>query len=1277
MESGALVDSRFEVQCLVGEGGMAKVYRAREVATGRLVALKILREPKAGRVARFAREGAVLSRMEHPHIVRYLAQGNSSGSAWLAMEWLEGESLETRLRRGPLSIADSIALVRGAAEALAFAHDRGVLHRDIKPGNLFLPGGRCEDVKVLDFGIARVEDATITRTGAMIGTPAYVSPEQARAAELDARSDLFSLGCVFYECLTGRRAFDGPNPVAVLTKVLFHRPSAPRVLEARIPAALSDLVEHLMEKNASARPGSADEMVALLDHIPGAEGGGREQHGALTHRELKLLTVVLAAGAANQSQASWLQGFEERSQAKAEWLADGSLAVVFSGQRSATDQAMLAARCALEIRRGLESGTISVATGRGTLQGALPTGEVIDRAASLLRTVSDEESGEASSIVIDEVTLALLDTRFDVVRDERGAVLCGERAHAEPSRNLFGKPSPYVGRERELAGLQGIFSECISEPAPRAALVSGPPGYGKSRLRKEFLNGLGIVSPRATVYLARGDPMSAGSPFQMISQLVAQAAGIRPDDSPELRRSRLRERLGSQLAPADSTRVVEFLGELVGAAFPEETSVQLRSARQDRMLMADQLLRAFEDWAVSESSTGPVILVLEDLHWGDVPSVRFIDSALRAAEDRPLFVLALARPEIRELWPSLWSERGLQEIRLGKLSRRAGERLVRAVVREDLAPAELEGLVEAADGNVFFLEELIRAEAAGSTDKRPPSVLAMVTMRLEALEPFSRRLVRCASLFGERFSLAGVLAVIGVEHAERVRAALVDLVDQEIVTGRGDRSAGAEPSYAFRHALLRDAAYAMLPDPDRALGHRLVGQWLAGNVDADALAVAEHFEKGGAPERAVDWYHRAALGALHGNDLPGAVARVDRAVACGASGDTLVSLHLIAAEAHNWESRFAEARAPALKAYGAAPPGSPARDEAMTNLAIQSTHVGDLAMVVKLARELLASTEPQSAVSRGKTCSWVTLNLLTSGERELALRIVPLLEACTKSAGGDLPLLEGFVETAKSLLAQFDGDVVSSVSHLERAAGAFERVADLRNAFDCKGNLALRALFLGDAAAAERWGREVIAAGERLELRNLVSNGQYTLAMALAMQGSLDEAIALEREALAFYVASGSRMMSATAYGYLATILLQSGDPIGAEHEALAAVASASGNPQLEAGANAVLAQTLLAQGRMEEALQPSRSAHRALDDLGSLEEREILVRLVYAEALAATGDTQSARRTLAAARERVLEFASRIPDVEMRERFLGAVPENARVLQLASEWIGTPIRSE
>jgi len=259
-----VVAARFELDSLVGTGGMARVYRAREIATGRLVAVKVLHEARTGRLARFEREGAVLARMQHPHIVRYLAHGRGPEASWLAMEWLDGEALETRLRRGALSVAESIALGRGVAEALAFAHDRGVLHRDIKPGNLFLPGGRCNDVKVLDFGIARVPDATMTRTGVMVGTPAYVSPEQARAAAVDARSDLFSLGCVLYECLTGRRAFSGPNPVAVLAKVLFHHPPRARSLEAGIPLPLSELVEQMMAKEPDARSASASAVAAAI-----------------------------------------------------------------------------------------------------------------------------------------------------------------------------------------------------------------------------------------------------------------------------------------------------------------------------------------------------------------------------------------------------------------------------------------------------------------------------------------------------------------------------------------------------------------------------------------------------------------------------------------------------------------------------------------------------------------------------------------------------------------------------------------------------------------------------------------------------------------------------------------------------------------------------------------------------------------------------------------------------------------------------------------------------
>ena len=167
----------------------------------------------------------------------------------------------------------------------------------------------------------------------------------------------------------------------------------------------------------------------------------------------------------------------------------------------------------------------------------------------------------------------------------------------------------------------------------------------------------------------------------------------------------------------------------------------------------------------------------------------------------------------------------------------------------------------------------------------------------------------------------------------------------------------------------------------------------------------------------------------------------------------------------------------------------------------------------------------------------------------------------------------------------------------------------------------------------------------------------------------------MERQGLAFFRTSGSRMMSAASHGSLATILLLRGDLAGAEHEAQAAVEDATGNRQIEASNQGILAHVLLARGRSADALVSSRSAHAILDELGAVEEREMLIRLVHAEALAANGEQEPARAILAAARERLLTLASRIGDLDMRRRFLGNVPENVRTLQLASQWLG-PERS-
>ena len=196
LEPGSLIAERFEVEALAAAGGMASVYRCRDRVEGGSAALKVQPAAQPLDLRRFEREAQLLSELRHPGIVRYVAHGLLAGDLWIAMEWLEGEPLESRLSRGPLSIAEAVRLAARIAEVLAPIHARGVVHRDLKPSNLFLPGGDLAAVKLIDFGIAGLRRGqAITLSGAILGTPGYMAPEQARGEpDVDARAVPASAG---------------------------------------------------------------------------------------------------------------------------------------------------------------------------------------------------------------------------------------------------------------------------------------------------------------------------------------------------------------------------------------------------------------------------------------------------------------------------------------------------------------------------------------------------------------------------------------------------------------------------------------------------------------------------------------------------------------------------------------------------------------------------------------------------------------------------------------------------------------------------------------------------------------------------------------------------------------------------------------------------------------------------------------------------------------------------------------------------------------------------
>jgi serine/threonine protein kinase len=262
----------YRVLKVLGAGGMGVVFQAEDPVLKRRVALKAMLPSLAADESarlRFRREAQTAAAVEHDHIVRIFQVAEDHGVPFIAMPFLKGESLDARLKReSRLPIPEVLRIGKETAQGLAAAHANGLVHRDIKPANLWLEGSEGR-VKILDFGLAKAasDAAHLTQSGLIVGTPAYMAPEQGGGRMPEPRSDLFSLGCVLYHACTGERPFQGPDILATLAALALHHPPAPRELRAAVPHALSDLVIHLLAKKPADRPESAEAVVIALREI--------------------------------------------------------------------------------------------------------------------------------------------------------------------------------------------------------------------------------------------------------------------------------------------------------------------------------------------------------------------------------------------------------------------------------------------------------------------------------------------------------------------------------------------------------------------------------------------------------------------------------------------------------------------------------------------------------------------------------------------------------------------------------------------------------------------------------------------------------------------------------------------------------------------------------------------------------------------------------------------------------------------------------------------------
>jgi serine/threonine protein kinase/tetratricopeptide (TPR) repeat protein len=926
--TNGLVAGRFRLEREIGRGAAGIVYRASDAVTQVQVALKVIAGGGADPTeqARFTREGQVLSELDHPGIVRVVAFGSldagcpdgqgrrlEEGSPYIAMEWLDGEDLQARQRRAPLSLPQALDVGRQVASALAAAHEAGVIHRDIKPSNIFLIGGEAQPdsgvvvgtsspeelaldesnpglsipplaisppsltsypgpiTKLVDFGVASSNDVRLTRTGAVVGTPAYMAPEQARGdANADARSDIYSLGATLFELIAGRPPHIGRSSIATMIRLV--TTPAPRLSEILldIPPRLDQLIERMLASDPDNRPASASEVANELAQIgrdpalPGLARPAQPTQDRAGASGTRLVTTLVALHVARGEDRVWeIERLREQG-ADVHPLGDDSIVAHLGAQRAYGEEGARALELGLTL--AARGARVGVATGRMRVDKSRSAGEVVDQAAALAR-----EAG-AGGLLADATTADLARGRFQFKTLPRGIMMVvGLQVRRDP-----GATAPFVGRDAEFIATLSAYDRCVEDATPVVVSISGPPGIGKSRLGREFLSRLAArpETPMLDDTIPGTQSVDPGKKPRLMhvrceSYGRGQALGVATDAL----RGLLRLPKGASLEQAEQAVAERRLHHqdggllarlLANQPFPE--GIDPRGAR-------DALYLSMTELVLGVASAAPCAMLIEDAQWSDPESVAWVDHLLGRGGGRPLFVLMLMRPAFWRSQGQRFVGRDHVRIELRPIARRATREIARAMIGAAATDAMLDQVAQQAAGSPLFAEELARVVAAGKDMGTAPTIEAAIQVSLDGLEESAREAVVRASVFGMSVWDAG-LSALGVPEPELPLRKLIGA--ELLVEHAGSRFSGTR-EYLFKHALVREVAYASAGEDLKKQLHAAAARWLF-SMSEDSATVAQHFDLGGRHEEAANHWEAAARRALATNSLREAVTMADRAL---------------------------------------------------------------------------------------------------------------------------------------------------------------------------------------------------------------------------------------------------------------------------------------------------------------------------------------------------------------------------------------------------------------
>jgi tetratricopeptide (TPR) repeat protein/class 3 adenylate cyclase len=862
LRGGARPDpERYEVGREIGRGGMGVVYRCRDLELQRDVALKFLPpRPGPGDEARrrFLGEARAAARLDHPNICTIHEIGETpEGGLFIAMPLYEGETLDRRLVRGPLDWTEAVDVAAQAARGLERAHRAGIVHRDVKPGNLCMTAEGV--VKILDFGIAKVADRATGNPGELLlGTAAYMSPEQAGGEAVDFRTDLWSLGAVLFEMLTGERLFSGGDPRAVAAAIRDGGPPPLGRLRGTAPAPVLRVAEALLARQPSARPPSAADVARRLvaageGHTPGGDEAGEPVRLAPEGERRQATVLALAldgyASLLERLGPGELDARIARLQAAVEEVverhgglvndvAGDGITALFGIPLTREDDVQRAVASAAELLDLAELGPERPGEVALGFRAGIATGTVVAIPSAHGGYRLAGEPARAAARLAAEAGSGQL--RLDEESRRTG------RSRDRPFRQAG--LTPFTGRKEELASLASRF-ERARRGEGSVATVVGEAGVGKSRLLHELRHRLG-GGPPARVLHGHCHPRLGGGPYHPLVEVLLEILDrpARPSGD------------GAEGEVADAVRGLDPNLERFVPFYLHLLSIPGRRHPLPPRLRGEQLRAGMREALVAilivACREAPTALLLEDWHWADEASSEVLKELARTVEAHPLFVVVTVRPGYGTEWGV--ARRGTV-IHLASLAPEASAGMARSILGAAELPEDVAGaLHDRSGGNPFFLEELCqslreagvlrfegeRVRLSGTPEDLhlPTTIQGVIRTRLDRLPLETREVVRSAAVLGRDFALP-ILERLGHERYALGRSlerltSLGILQQVQVVPER---------RFRFKHVLTREVAYDTLLEHQRMALHGKAGRAIEelhpGRLAEAASRLAHHFSR--------------------------------------------------------------------------------------------------------------------------------------------------------------------------------------------------------------------------------------------------------------------------------------------------------------------------------------------------------------------------------------------------------------------------------------------------